>query len=104
MLIEVLYVPGCPNHRPAVQRLRDALRGEVVDVPIQEIPVSDEATARSLRFPGSPTVRINGQDADPNGQQSFGLACRLYSGGSGLPSEEALQRAISRAKNQERSV
>jgi hypothetical protein len=104
MLVEVLYVPGCPNHQPAVHRLRNALRCEAVDVPIQEIPVSDEATARSLQFPGSPTVRINGRDADPSGQQSFALACRLYSGGSGLPSEEALRRAISTAKNHERSI
>jgi hypothetical protein len=99
MLIEVLYVPGCPNHQPTVHRLRNALRYEAVDVRIQEIPVSDEATACSLRFPGSPTVRINGQDAEPNGQQSFGLACRLYLGGGGLPSAEVLQCAISEAKN-----
>jgi hypothetical protein len=104
MLIEVLYVPGCPNHQPVLHRLRKALQFEAVDVPIREIPVSDEATARSLRFPGSPTVRINGQDAEPNGQQSFGLACRLYLGGSGLPSEETLQRAISTAKNHKRGL
>ena len=104
MLIEVLYMPGCPNHQPALQRLRKALQFEAVDVAIREIPVSDEATARSLRFPGSHTVRIDGQDAEPNGQQSFGLACRLYSGGSGLPAEETLQRAISTAKSHERSV
>ncbi len=71
MLIEVLYMPGCPNHQPALHRLRKALQFEAVDVAIREIPVSDEATARSLRFPGSPTVRINGQDAEPSEQQSF---------------------------------
>jgi hypothetical protein len=104
MLIEVLYVPGCPNRRPAVRMLRDALRCEAVDVAIQEIPVPDAAAARSLQFPGSPTVRINGQDAEPNGTQSFGLACRLYPGGSGLPSAEALQRAISAARSQEDNI
>jgi len=104
MLIEVLYVPGCPNHQPVVHRLRNALRSEAADVPVHEIPVSDEATARSLRFPGSPTVRINGQDAEPNGQQSIGLTCRLYSGDSGLPAEETLRRAISAAKNREGDI
>jgi len=53
MLIEVLYMPGCPNHQPALHRLRKALQFEEVDVPIREILVSDEATARSLHFPGS---------------------------------------------------
>jgi hypothetical protein len=104
MLIEVLYMPGCPNYQPALQRLRKALRSEAIDATIKEISVSDEATARALRFPGSPTVRVNGQDAEPNGQQTFGLSCRLYSGGSGLPSEETLQRAISTAKTHERSA
>jgi hypothetical protein len=101
MLIEVLYVPGCPNHQPAIHRLRKVLQSEAVSVPIQEIAVADEGMARSLQFPGSPTVRINGRDAEPNGQESFGLACRLYLGGNGLPSEETLQSAISAAKNEE---
>jgi hypothetical protein len=99
MLIEVLYVPGCPNHRPALHRLQNVLRSESVEEPIHEIPVSDEATARSLHFPGSPTVRINGLDPEPVAQPLFGLACRLYSDGGGLPSEEVLQRAVSVAKN-----
>ena len=42
MLIEVLYMPGCPNHQPALHRLRKALQFEAVDVPIREIPVSDQ--------------------------------------------------------------
>jgi len=73
MLIEVLYVPGCPNHQPAIHRLRKVLQSEAVSAPIQEIAVADEGMARSLQFPGSPTVRINGRDAEPNGQESFGL-------------------------------
>ncbi len=101
MLIEVLYVPGCPNHQPAMQRLKQALRSESVAAPIQEIAVRDEATAYSLRFPGSPTVRINGVDPEPNEQQSFGLTCRLYSDGRGVPSQELLQGAVAAAKSKE---
>jgi len=97
MRIEVFYVPGCPNHQPAVHRLKKLLRSESLNVPVEEIAVIDEAMARSLRFPGSPTVRVNGLDAEPTEQKSFGLACRLYS--SGVPSEEALQRAIASAKS-----
>ena len=104
LTIEVLYVPGCPNHHPALRRLKKILRSEAVDVPVHEIAVIDEAAARSLRFPGSPTIRINGLDAEPNSQQSFGIVCRLYSSGSGLPSEETLHRAISAARMQEGNV
>jgi hypothetical protein len=102
MLIEVLYVPGCPNHQPAIDRLQKVLESEAVSALIQEIVITDEAMARSLQFPGSPTVRINGQDAEPGRQKSFGVACRLYPGGTGLPSEATLQRAISAARNQQR--
>jgi hypothetical protein len=101
MLIEVLYMPGCPNHQPAVRRIEEILRSQEIDARVQEIPVTDESMARSLRFPGSPTVRINGLDADPAGEQSVGLACRLYANGQGVPSDESLRRAISSARRLE---
>jgi hypothetical protein len=104
MLIEVLYMPGCPNHQPTVRRIEEVLRSEEVDAPVREIPVTDEVMARVLRFPGSPTVRINGLDAEPSGERSVGLACRLYTRGEGLPSQETLQRAISSASSLERSL
>jgi len=97
MVIEVLYVPGCLHHQPAMDILRNVLRVEAVNAPIQQIAVTDETTARLLHFPGSPTVRVNGQDVEPDREDSYGLACRLYSDGSGLPSLEALKRAIAGA-------
>lgn len=100
MLIEVLFVPRCPNHEPAVESLRNVLRSEAINATIQEIAVTDEAMARSLKFPGSPTVRINGRDVESTPQQSYGLACRLYSGGTGVPSVEALQRAVAGAQSE----
>jgi hypothetical protein len=74
MLIEVLYVPGCPNHQPAICRIRDVLRSQAVDPVIHEVEVTDEAVAQSLHFQGSPTVPINGLDAEPNLEPKFGLA------------------------------
>lgn len=100
MLIEVLFVPGCPNHEPAVESLRNVLCSEAINATIQEIAVTDEAMARSLKFPGSPTVRINGRDVESTPQQSYGLACRLYSGGTGVPSVGALQRAVAGAQSE----
>ena len=99
MLVEVLFVPGCPNHGPAVERLRKVLSSAAINASIQEIAVTDEAMARLLRFPGSATVRINGRDIESSAQQSYGLACRLYSGGTGIPPLEALQWAIAEAQD-----
>ena len=98
MVIEVFYVPGCPNHQPAIDSLKDVLRSATIDAPIQEIAVMDEATASRLKFPGSPTIRIDGSDVESNHPECYGLACRLYSNGTGVPSREILERALAQAK------
>ena len=97
MFVDVLFVPGCPNHEPAVESLRNVLRSQALNVTIQEIAVTDEEMARSLKFPGSPTVRINGRDVESTTQQSYGLACRIYSGGTGVPPLDVLQNAVAGA-------
>lgn len=100
MLIEVLFVPGCPNHEPAVKSLTEVLRSKAISEAIHEIAVTDEQMARSLKFPGSPTVRINGRDVESTTPQSYGLACRLYSGGTGVPPLEVLQNAVAGAHSE----
>jgi|SRR5215467_10410870 len=94
MVIELFYVPGCPNHQAAIDKLRNALRSAAIDAPIQEIAIRDDATARQLKFPGSPTIRVDGRDVEPSAPDSYGVACRLYSDGTGVPSLEALRRAV----------
>ena len=102
MLIQVLCVSGCSNCQPAIDLVRQVLRVEGIDAGVEEIAM-DEVHARKLRFPGSPTVRVNGVDVEPNGGDAFGIACRLYADGNGLPSEGALHQAISAALIQEQS-
>lgn len=99
--IEILYVPGCPNYLPTVERLQAVLASEAVKAGIQGIPVTTEVEAKALSLAGSPTVRINGQDVDPRQTSVPSLACRLYENRSGIPSEEVLRLAISGAKRRE---
>jgi hypothetical protein len=101
MRIEVLYVPGCPNYQPAVERIRKVLASESVQVGIRAVSVNTEAEAKALWFPGSPTVRINGEDVEPTQTTVPSLCCRLYANRSGIPSEELLRIAISDAKRRE---
>lgn len=98
MKIEVLYFEGCPNYRPAVERLKAVLRQEGVPVEITEIAVEDEATAEKLRFQGSPTIRVNGLDIDLDARagRAIAFACRRYEGGS--PSEIMMRRALREAQ------
>src|ERR1700682_415647 len=100
MKIEVLYVPNCPNHAVAVERLREILSSESFHTHVSEVLVRDVAMAQSLKFPGSPTIRVNGQDVEPQREKAgaFGLMCRLYSDGSGAPSQHNLRAAIEKAR------
>jgi hypothetical protein len=99
MRIEILYVPGCPNYQPTFERLEAVLASEALKTGIQGIPVTTEAEAKALLFPGSPTVRVNGEDVEPHHTRvAASLACRLYESRSGIPSEELLRAAISDAK------
>jgi len=100
MKIEVLYVSNCPNHTVALERLRGILQAESFQKHVKEVLVRDAEMAQTLEFPGSPTIRINGQDVEPQSEKAaaFGLMCRLYSDGSGAPSEEKLRAAIEKAR------
>ena len=97
MKIEVLYVPNCPNHGVAMERLRAILSAESFQKHVNEVLVKDAEMAQSLKFPGSPTIRINGQDVEPREEATFGLMCRLYSVGGGVPSQQKLRAAIEKA-------
>ena len=100
MRIEVLYVPGCPHHQPAFERLQKVLASESLSAEIRQVAVNTESEAKALLFPGSPTIRIEGKDVEPT-QNAPALACRLYSNLSGVPSEQMLRLAISAARLRE---
>jgi hypothetical protein len=96
--VEVLFVPGCPNYEPAVERVRKVLAEEAINVDVHGIAVNTDEDATSLLFPGSPTIRVNGEDVEPNGMNASGLSCRLYSNRTGIPSEEVVRNAVVNAR------
>jgi hypothetical protein len=74
-----------------------AERGRGVEIEVREVRTSEEA--RVLRFPGSPTIRIDGRDVDPIGAGARpALTCRIYSLPDGrvspIPSREQLEEAL----------
>ena len=100
MRIEVLYLEGCPNYVPAVERLRKILGQEGLAIAAEFIAVKDEVAAKELKFVGSPTIRVNGLDieVDSRAATETGLACRRYPGG--LPSEEMIRAAFREARKE----
>jgi len=101
MTIEVLYVPGCPHYESTMERVKTVLSSESLQTRPHGVAVSTDAEAKSLKFPGSPTVRVNGRDIEPSATTQIGLACRIYANGSGVPTEPMLRAAIVRAKREE---
>jgi mercuric ion transport protein len=100
MKVEVLYLADCPNHGPTVERVRKALRSAGIIDSVEQVEIRTNAEAEKWCFPGSPTVRVNGHDIEPEARsvQHFGLGCRSYAENgirAGMPSEELIQRAIS---------
>jgi hypothetical protein len=78
--IEVLFVAGCPNVDAAVGRARAAIEAAGVAATVILVCVRDEDEAQRLRFAGSPTVRVDGDDVEPTAPicDGFGMQCRLY--------------------------
>lgn len=99
MKVEVLYIADCPHHRSAVEHAREALRELNLPATVDEVEVRTHEAAQALRFPGSPTVRVNGLDVEPEARaiEHFGVGCRSYLENgrrSGLPSVEMIRRAV----------
>jgi hypothetical protein len=85
--IELFYWAGCPSHPEALELLRDVLRQHGLETEIDLLEVQTDEQARTLGFPGSPTIRIDGRDVDPSGVDSTpSLTCRVYRLPDGRPS------------------
>lgn len=101
MRIELLWFDGCPSHERAEALLREVMAECGVAEDVVRIEVPDEATGRAVCFPGSPTIRIDGRDVDPENDPCTCAdctpPCRLYateSGLTGLPQREWIRAAL----------
>lgn len=98
--IDFLFWKECPSHPTAWERLNQALAQLGLQAEIRRIEVKTDEEAAALCFPGSPTIRINGRDIDPEGarQPRAGLSCRIYHDAGGrvipVPPAELIQKAL----------
>jgi hypothetical protein len=79
MRVELLFWDGCPSHPKALAELREAMVDVALDpstVVVRKIATHSEAALE--RFVGSPTIRIDGVDVQPPGEEPVGLTCRVY--------------------------
>jgi hypothetical protein len=101
-VIEVLYVQDCP-HYPATLALVERLRAELgIDAELRPSLIVDQVAADQARFPGSPTVRVDGHDVEPGSElvTEYTVACRLYRlehRFAGQPEERWIRQALLQA-------
>jgi len=98
MRVEVLYFDGCPTYRVAEETLRGVLDQEDAEAEVELVAVNTDEEAKRLLFPGSPTIRVDGEDlfSVPD-RAGYALGCRMYETPEGLkgsPTAEMLKEAL----------
>ncbi len=98
--VELQFFDGCPNHARMKDSLAEAVRGIEDKVDLIETAVEDDETATRLKFRGSPTLLIAGEDVDGGLLPEKGSrSCRLYP--RGIPSAETIRHKIEDALTKE---
>lgn len=102
LVVEVLYVEHCPNFPAALALVQQVVVELGVNAQVRTTMITDQAAAERTRFVGSPTVRVDGRDVDPEGELAgeYTLECRLYWHEhrlAGYPQERLVREALLRA-------
>ena len=102
MRVELLWWEGCPSHPETLRDVERVLAEEGIEATVEQREVKSDEQARDERFPGSPTILVNGEDVVPPGEgEPFTLTCRVYRLRDGRPSptpdREDLREALRRA-------
>ena len=98
MKVVVLYFDGCSTYKLATKTLQTVLAEEGIEAEIELVAVNSDEEAQRLRFPGSPTVRVDGRDLFPAPErEDWRLGCRVYATPEGLggsPPAEMLREVL----------
>jgi hypothetical protein len=99
--VEILYFDECPTYLRAEETLRRVLEQESIEARVELVAVNTDEEAQELRFPGSPTIRVDGEDLFPvavaNARAGYALGCRMYATPQGLkgsPTPTMLRAAL----------
>ncbi|HKZ60663.1 MAG TPA: hypothetical protein VJ547_12585, partial [Candidatus Thermoplasmatota archaeon] len=65
--VEILFFAGCPSYRKARENALRAIAAAGGEAKLKMTLVRHKRDATLLEFHGSPTVRLDGRDIDPEG-------------------------------------
>lgn len=99
MRIDVLVFDGCPNGEGAWELAQRVAIEECPGAEVNLVDVPDPESAERLRFLGSPSIQIDGEDIERSrrGEEAFSYSCRVYRteiGSTGAVPENVLREAI----------
>ncbi len=90
--IVIQHFLGCPNSPILIQRLKESIKG-FENIDYKEVIVDSNEKADEVKFRGSPTLLINGEDFENQPEpENPALACRYYQ--NGLPLMEKIKDRI----------
>lgn len=96
--LRFLYSEECPSHDEALRRLQKVLEEECINAQIEVARVETIEEAKRERYPGSPTILIDGHDIDPIDNPQYAPSCRAYRLEDGrispIPSIEMIRKAV----------
>ena len=102
--MEFLWWRECPSWERALSSLREQMTAAGLDPDALRLTeIEGEADAQRAGFPGSPTIRIGGDDLQsPSPNEPSGLTCRVYRRRDGrispLPDPDDVREALEKAR------
>jgi hypothetical protein len=101
MTVELLWWEGCPSHPETLADIQRILREEGIGALVKSVEIESDEQARREHFPGSPTIRVDGEDIFPAEETDpYSLTCRVYRLRDGrvspTPDPEDLREALLR--------
>jgi hypothetical protein len=73
MKIQILMSPGCRHGEGALKLVTEIVHENALGASVEAIMVATLEDAARWSFPGSPTVRVDGLDIDPEAPTRVGL-------------------------------
>ena len=95
--VDVLVTPDCPHTQGAEELVQRTIARLAPEAEIIRTVVRTAGEAEQLEFPGSPTIRIDGEDVAGPDVGPPAYACRRYDAGKGVPPEWMIEAGILRA-------
>ena len=78
-VVEILYTDECPFWKEVLKIVEQLIHDSKTQPTVRKIKIQSLEEAKLLKFPGSPTIRVNGVDIDPSAKTVEGyIGCRIY--------------------------